>query len=232
MALLTVNVDSESIRDYTPSNNKIINKSGIYDVILKNVIIDSTTGGATVFNLFVNYEGVDQMIYSNIVIIQKNGEINNVGVGMLQRLIVCLGGGTGEYTIDDPITGELPIGPKGAMKVCNYIDMPEFKDVPITIRIQLEYTSYNGNIIEKKVIKNFYNSINHQTSSEIINGLAEDGVLQYEKEAEVADRNYYKDGLTAEDVEAWIKNGRTGSASKDKKPESGFGQKRSFGFKK
>ena len=94
----------------------------------------------------------------------------------------------------------------------------------------MEYSLYNGEIQQKKRIKNFFDSITHLTASEIINGSEE--AKQYEKEMAYADKTVYKDDLTETDIQDWInsrRNGRDTSAKAASKPAAG---KRSFSIKK
>lgn len=56
-----------------------------------------------------------------------------------------------------------------------------------------------------------------------------------ENEEQYADKVTYKDELTKEDIEAWVKeqksNRTSDKSSSDKKPSGGFGAKRTFGSK-
>ena len=110
--------------------------------------------------------------------------------------------------------------------------LEDFDDVPVTIRLQMEYSMYEGKVQQTKSIRNFFRFEDKATAAEIING-TEVG-KQFETEQEYADKVTYKDGLTEEDVAEWLKSQKSGAKKEDtnKKPSAGFGgQKRSFGKK-
>ncbi len=98
----------------------------------------------------------------------------------------------------------------------------------------MEYSVWNSNIQEKKVIKGFFRVEDNASAEEIVNE-TEAGV-QYEKESKYFENVTYKDGLDADAIAAWVAQGRpkgtagAGGASGGtaaKKPS--FGKKKSFG---
>ena len=226
MAFFKVKKDAEAVRDTDSNGSKYINKSGIYDILIKEVIVDRSPSGSEYINLFFEYDGQPQTIYTAIRLTNKDGS-ENFEAALFNKLCIILGGGD-EIEIDDPIEKKCPIGANGAMKDCAVLE--QFEDAPITVRIQMEYSLYNGEIQQKKRIKNFFDSVTHLTASEIINGVEE--AKQYEKEMAYADKTVYKDDLTETDIQDWINSRRSGrdtSAKAASKPAAG---KRSFSIKK
>lgn len=229
MAFFVVKTDDETIRDFSGTgNSSYLNKSGMYDVIIKAVIVDQTAKGSQHLNLWLEYDGKEQPIYQAIRLTNNDGSAN-LGAKLFNKLCV-IAGGTSGFEVADPTPRMIPMGKGGEMKECMVLE--EFTDLPVTINLRMEYSMWNGNIQENKNILNFFRNPDHATAQEIVND-AEDKGAQYEKEAEYADRVIYKDELTAEDIEEWIKNRRSGAKKEetDKKPAAGFGAKRTFGRK-
>lgn len=228
MAFFTVKTDDETICDYSGSDGgAYLNKSGMYDVILKAVIVDQSANGSQHLNLWLEYNGKEQAIYQAIRLTNNNGE-PNLGAKLFNKLCV-IAGGTNGFEIADPTPRMVPMGKGGEMKECMVLE--EFTDLPVTINLRMEYSMWNGNIMENKNILNFFRYEDKATAQEIVNDAPDKG-SQYAKEAEYADRVIYKNDLTAEDIEEWIKNRRSGKKEEtDKKPAAGFGAKRSFGRK-
>jgi hypothetical protein len=178
-------------------------------------------------NLWLEYNGKEQAIYQAIRLTNNNGE-PNLGAKLFNKLCV-IAGGTSGFEIADPTPRMVPMGKGGEMKECMVLE--EFTDLPVTINLRMEYSMWNGNIMENKNILNFFRYEDKATAQEIVNDAPDKG-SQYAKEAEYADRVIYKNDLTAEDIEEWIKNRRSGKKEEtDKKPAAGFGAKRSFGRK-
>ena len=110
--------------------------------------------------------------------------------------------------------------------------LSEFIDMPVHVRIQFEYSLYNGEIQENKIVRNFFRFEDKATAEEIVNGVEVGS--QYAKEAEFAEAISYKDGLTEEDITTWKQGLKKGGSagSKDNTPSAGFGKpKRSFAKK-
>ena len=228
MAFLTVNADEENIRDYDGDGSAYIQKSGIYDVIIKNVIVDQTDKGSQFINLWIDHQGKEQPIFQAMRLTNNDGS-DNLGKKAFNKFCIVAGLQAGEE-ITDPVSVMVPIGKGGEEKKCMVLE--QFNDTPMTIRIQMEYTLYDGKIRESKSIRNFFRYEDKATASEIVNDVENKGE-QFQKEQEYADKVSYKDGLTEEDVAQYLKDRKSGSkdGEKDKKPANGFGQKRTFGKK-
>ena len=208
------------------SNSKFLNSSGCYPVNLIAPFANSSKGGSTSVDLFVDHEGQNQVIYGNMRITNNDGTPNAIGSKVFNQLMII----AEVDDLSDPVDTELPIGKGGAEKDVSVLE--ELADIDVVLRIQMEYSVYNKNIQEKKVIKGFFRAGDNASAEEIVNE-SEAGV-QYEKESKYFENITYKDGLDADAIAAWVAGGRakgtagsTGSTAK--KPS--FGKKKGFGSK-
>lgn len=227
MAFRTVKTSEEHVKDYTGDGGNYLNKSGMYEVVIKAVIVDSSPSGSEYLNLWVEYNGQEQPIFQAMRLTNNDGS-ENLGAKLFTKLCV-IAGATDGAEIPDPVTRMLPMGEKGADKECRVLEI--FDDTPVHLRLQMEYGMYEGKVQERKNIRNFFRFEDKATAAEIINET--EAGKQYEQELEYAEKVTLKDGLTEEDVAEWKKNRRKGDSSKKeepKKPAGGFGGKR-FGNK-
>lgn len=227
MGFFKVNTTEDNIRDYSGDGGNYINKSGIYEVVLKSVIVDQTAKGSQFLNLWLEYNGQEQPIFQAMRLTNNDGS-PNLGMKLFTKLCV-IAGATDGSEIGDPVSRMVPIGKGGEEKEC--MVLTEFDDIPVHMRIQMEYSMYDGKIQQQKIVRNFFRYEDKATASEIINNSEEKG-KQYNEEAEFAEKVSYKDGLTEEDIAAWQKENRSGKkgSSEEKKPAAGF-TKRTFGKK-
>lgn len=222
MAFFTTSTDEENVKDYT-GESSYINKSGFYVVVIKEAIVNESAKGSQSINLLVEYNGQQQVIYQAIRLTNNDGSVN-LGQKLLNKLCIIVD----KQQLGDPIPKTLPIGKGGEDVDCMIIE--ELQDIPIIMRIQMEYSMYEGKIREVKSIRNFFRYEDKATASEIVNN-TEKGI-QYKKEEQYQDKVTYKDGLTEEDVAQYLKDRRSNkNAETDKKPANGFGSKRTFGKK-
>lgn len=200
-----------------------INSSGIYDITVLAPIVSTNDKGARTIDFYVDHNGTDQVIYGGLRLENNDGSAN-FSAAIFNKFCVIA-------DVDDisaPEEAELPIGKEKAMKEVNVL--ADLADIECKIRIQMEYSKYQGEIKEKKVIKGFYRA-DGASSQEIINE-TEVGVNLGKDEA-YADNVTYKDGLTEEDIVAWVAAGRTGGASaggSTPAPKPSFSKKK-FGSK-
>lgn len=227
MGFFKVNTTEDNIRDYSGDGGNYINKSGIYEVVLKSVIVDQTAKGSQFLNLWLEYNGQEQPIFQAMRLTNNDGS-PNLGMKLFTKLCV-IAGATDGAEIGDPVRRMVPIGKGGEEKEC--MVLTEFDNIPVHMRVQMEYSMYDGKIQQQKLVRNFFRYEDKATASEIINDSEEKG-KQYNEEAEFAEKISYKDGLTEEDIAAWQKENRSGKkgSSEEKKPAAGF-TKRTFGKK-
>ena len=71
MAFFTVKTDEENIRDYSGENSSFINKSGIYEVIIKHVIVSRSANGSESIDLWIEYNGKEHTTFIDFKIKEK-----------------------------------------------------------------------------------------------------------------------------------------------------------------
>jgi len=219
------NTNSADVKDFEGSGNKFLNKSGIYqDVTIKAAIYDEAENGGAVINFYVNHQGEDQVIYGDLRVANKGGAENKIGLETLNELLVVLD----VDGLDEPVEAELPIGKKKAPK-----DVMVFEEVAeelVTLKITNKYSVWNNNIMEKTVITKFYRNEDKATAAEVLLDADNPGEVElgtkFGKDQEYADNIKYEDGLTPEQVTAWIKakrpKGTAGAGASTAKSKPSF----------
>jgi len=219
-------VDAESIKEDV-GGGKYISKSGLYDINIVAPFVVTGNGEVMGVDFFVEYNGQKQPLYGNLKLTNKDGS-SNFGSKIFNKLLIV----AGFEEIADPVDGELPMGKKGAMKDAAILE--DLADLDVKVRVQMEYSVYNGNISEKTVIKGFYRAEDGASAEEIVNEA--DFGTQLEKDTPYAENVTYKDGLDAEQIASWIAakrpkgtaGGGAAASTTTKKPSFG---KKSFGKK-
>lgn len=198
--LFTVNKSKEAVKD-GGSGSSFMTKSGIYDVTIKFASVDVSKNGAKSVNFnFDLGNGQTQTIYGPYIT-DKEGNPLDIGLGLVRDKLGVIAGAD-SLDIEDETHN---VGKDN--KPQEFAVITNFSDLPVKVRIQMEYSIYNGEIKERKVIRNFFRE-DGASAEEIIaidNGEeAEIGKrLAYETE-KLANNNTYKDGLTEEDVAKWL----------------------------
>lgn len=218
---------SRKKEDVQQSGGNYINHSGCYPVHIIAPVVSVSNGGSTTVDFFVEHGGQKQMIYGNLRVTNNDGEPNKIGSKTFNQLLII----ADLESVADPIEAELPIGKKEAMKDCSVLE--DLADLDVIMRVQMEYGAYNGSFTEKKVIKGFYRASDNATAEEIVNEA--DYGKGYEADQKYVNNITYKDGVTPEQIEAWIAAKRPEGTAGDTPAESSadkpaFGKKR-FGEK-
>ena len=78
MAFFKIDTSEENVKDYSGDGGKWLNKSGIYDVIIKAVIVDTTAKGSEYLNLWIEYEGQLQPLYQAMRLTNNDGSVTLV----------------------------------------------------------------------------------------------------------------------------------------------------------
>lgn len=228
MALYTVSTKGEMIRD-NGSTSSFIRESGMYDVTIHNIMVDTSANGAVSVSLYLNYDGTDQVIYNAIRLTNNDGKPNFQN-NVFNKLLICIGASEGDV-IGDPVEAVLPIGKDKQDK--RVMVVPDIEDVDVTLRIAMEYGSYEGKITEHKSVRNVFRSKDHATASEIVNfnpktSSAADLGKQYAIEADekVCKKTIYKNGVTPEDVEAYKKQFTNSNTAKEEPKAKTFSAKK------
>lgn len=192
--------------DIKENSGGYINKPGIYDIEILTMVIDVTKSGAIVVNPYVEYNKVPQVVYGNLLLQNSNGDENEIGMRLFNKLRVI----TGVEDVEDPVDETLPIGKGEKPKDVQVIT--EFDGAQVKMAVTVEYGIWNGNITERTLIQNFYTE-SGLTAAELLDDVKTPKKI--EKDTEYYSNCVYRDGLTKEQVDEWIKNKRPrGTASK------------------
>ena len=202
---LTVSANPEELKD--GDGGAYINHSAIYDVMINYVQVAETKNKASQINFNVNHKGMNQTIYGPILV-NKDGNINTITKSMVDRLSVIANLENGQELETEE--AEFPVGKDNVLTDMDIF--PEFSDLEVKIRVQMEYNLYKGEIQERKSIKAFYRE-DGATAAEILSD-SDFGKRLALDEEKYASNITYKDGLTEEEVTDWIKDRNSGKASK------------------
>lgn len=226
MAFFKVSTNEENVRDYEGGGG-YLNKSGIYEVKIKHTVVNTSPNGSTYIDLYVEYKDKLIPIFQAIRLTNNDGSAN-LGQALFNKLCIIAGATEGNE-INEPVPATLPIGKNKEAVDCLVLE--DFNDLVVYLRLQMEYSVYDGKIRENKNIRNFFRYEDKATASEIVNDAKEKG-SQYFKEEEYADKVVYKDDLTEEDIKQWIQDRKSGKESTvQSTPKPSFGTKRTFGKK-
>ena len=226
MSFFTASKSKEDVQQ--SGGSAYINASGCYPVNIIAPFASVSNNGSTTVDLFVEHEGQQQVVYGNMRISNNDGSRNDIGAKVLNQLMIV----TGVEDLADPVEAELPIGKAGAAQDVGVLE--DLADFDVIMRVQMEYSVWNKNIQEKKIIKGFFRAEDNASAEEIVNE-TEAGV-QFEKETKYFENVTYKDGLDADAIAAWVAAGRpkgtggSGTASTAAKKPS-FSKRTGFGKK-
>lgn len=201
---LTVNVNQDAIQDFTGGGNSFINTEGVFDVLVKFASISETKGGAKQLDLNIEYNGSTQTIYGP-TIINKNGEANQVGMGLVNKLGVISGltdGGDLDIEKETHKVGK-------DQKPVEFDVITNFSDLACKLRVQREYSKWNGEIRRSLRIRNAF-AEDGASAMEIIQDGERGKQLAIELE-KYSSSPAYVDGVTAEEAEAWEESQRNNS---------------------
>jgi hypothetical protein len=204
---LTVSKKPENIKD--TGGGGYINKSGIYDVVLNYVQVAETKNGAYQLNFNVTNGGMSQTLYGPILI-NKDGKANEITQNLLNRLCIIAGMDDGQEIETDTV--EMPVGKD--QKLMEMEIIPELTELAVKMRVQMEYSLWLNEIQERKSIKSFYRE-DGATAAEAESGENIGKRLALDEE-KYASNVTYRDGLTEEDVTAWIQQRANGSSGNTK----------------
>lgn len=214
---------SKKQEDVKQGGSNHITASGIYPVTVLAPVVSVSKGGSTSVDLFVDHLMQKQIVYGNLRVTNNDGSPNKIGAKIFNQMLII----AGLDAVADPIDAELPIGKAGKMKECSVLE--DLADLDMLMRIQMEYSIYNGNIQEKKIIKSFFRAADKATAEEIVN--EETAGAGYERELKYVNNITFKDGLDEATIKQWISDkrpegsGGDGGKSKPAKAPS-FGTKR------
>ena len=87
MGFFTVKTDEETVRDYSGDGGAYISKSGIYEIVIKSVIVDKTQNGSEFLNLWFEHQGQEQIIFQAMRLTNNDGSAN-LGAKLFNKLCV------------------------------------------------------------------------------------------------------------------------------------------------
>ena len=195
--MFKVTTKQEAIKEVTNTSN-FINKSGVYDVVIKHAYINVAKTGSESINFVVDYNGQEQTLYGPYYK-NKEGETLEIGTNLYNKLAIIAGLDDGdELTL---VENEIPLGKDQTLTEVSTIE--EFEDLPVKVYVQQVFSKYEDNINEKQDIRTFYRAKDGATAEEIINDENFGNQLKVVME-KYADKVVYRDGLTEEDVKEWL----------------------------
>lgn len=194
---LTVSKKASDIQDQG-NGGGFINKSGIYDVTLNYVQVATSKGGANQLNFNVTHNGQDQTIYGPYLT-NKQGDINDITMGLLNRLCIVAGMADGQEIETETV--DMPVGKD--RKIVEMEVIPDLTELDLKMRVQMEYSIWDNNIQERKNIKAFYRA-DGATAAEAESGENIGRRIAIDED-KYANNVTYKDGLTEEAIQEWIK---------------------------
>lgn len=204
--MFTITTDKSAIS--SQSSSTFISKSGIYDATIKFASVDTSTKGAKSVNFNLDVNGTNQTIYGPYIY-DRDGKPLEIGLKLINQLAILAGLRDGDHPTIETETHN--VGRDN--KATDFEVITDFTDLPIKVRIQMEYSMYEGNISERKNIKAFF-SADGASPAEIIARENGDSVTigkDLEKQQKYVDNVTYKDGLTAEDVAQYLTDRKNNS---------------------
>lgn len=212
---------SKKQEDVKQGGSNHITGSGVYPVTILAPVVSVSKGGSTSVDIYCEHQGQKQICYGNLRITNNDGSPNKIGAKIFNQLVII----AGLDSVSEPVDAELPIGKKEALKECSVLE--DLADLDVHMRIQMEYSLYNGSIQEKKVIKAFFRGSDQATAEEIVN--EETAGPGYERELKYVNNITFKDGLDEATISKWISDKRpSGSGGDAEAPAKApsFGSKR------
>ena len=184
MSFFKIKTDVASNKESTGGD--YLSKSGIYPITIKFVSVDIGESGDRSLNFNIDYKGNPTTLYG-LRLDNKDGT-ENFQAAVFNRLCNVL-------QLDSITAPEIQEHPVGKFSV-----LPDFSAQEVAIRVQEEYSKYNGAIKKRLAIKNFYRLSDGASASEIISG--SNFGEQFKKDQAYASNITYKD-CTEDEVKAW-----------------------------
>lgn len=191
---LSVNANTETLKDGGGLN--FIATEGIYPVTMNFVSIAETKGGAHTANFNFDFNGNAQTIYGP-TIINKDGNTNEIGMSLINKIAVVVGLKDGhDFDIREETHKVGKDNKEQEFKV-----ITEFSEEPMFLHVVREYTRYNGEIRRSLSIRNVFRASDSASAAEI--AADKEAGKQYDLTLEKYNKPVYRDGVTAEEAEAF-----------------------------
>lgn len=208
---IKITTKAEEIAD--SNGGSYMNRSGVYDCTIKFASLAVSSGGAESVNFNLDYNGTPVTLYGPYVS-DKQGNPLKIGVGLINKLGIIAGltdGDELEIEEENHVVGK-------DNKEQTFAVITNFSNLPVKIRIQEEYSTYNGEIKKSLVIKSFFRE-DGASAEEIVKGENIGKRLALETER-YADNITYRDDLTPEEVDAWKKAKAEGASAARSAPKA------------
>ena len=194
-----INKSAAAVKEST--GGSYISSSGIYDITIDFASLDVTKNGAESVNFNIEYNGNKQTIYGPYVQ-AGNGDPLEIGLALINKIFVIADAPEGAPNIEEE---EHLVGKDN--KPQDFAVFTDLSGIECKIRLQEEYSRYDGNITKRLVIKNFYTS-DGASAEEYISG--ENIGKKLSQDMKYADNVTYRDSRkgandapTPEEVQAW-----------------------------
>jgi len=219
---------SKKQEDVKQGGSNHITGSGVYPVVILAPVVSVSKGGSQSVDLYVDHKGQKQIVYGNLRITNNDGSPNKICAKIFNQLLII----ADVDSVADPVSAELPIAKGGKMSKVDILE--DMCDMECLMRIQMEYSMFNGSIQEKKIIKAFFRTSDNATAEEIVNETTPGA--GYTRELKYVDNITFKDDLDEATITQWISDKRpkgtgSGGGSAGSAPEQSpsFGKRRTFG---
>lgn len=193
---LTISTKTDAIKDGGSGLN-FIAIEGVFPITINFASVEETKNGAKQVNFNITYKENTQALYGP-VIVNKDGNINAIGMSLLNKLGVIAGLEDGaDLTIEEETH---KVGKDDTARDFNVIT--DFSDMDVYFHVIREYTRYNNKISRNLAIRNVFRAEDTASASEIASDAEEVG-KQYAITLEKYCAPAYRDGVTAEEAEQY-----------------------------
>ena len=204
--MFKISRSADAIKDATGTGGKFISESGVYDATINFASVETSKNGANQVNFNLDYNGNNITLYGPYVT-NNDGSENTIGQALINKLAIIAGMDDGdEFDIEEETHA---VGRDNTEK--EFAVITNFSDMPVKVHVQMAYSKYNGQIQEKRDIRAFF-SESGSSAQELVND-ADHGKQLALVEEKYASNVKYDDGLTEEDVQAWIAAKKSGGST-------------------
>lgn len=205
---LTISTSADAIKD-GGGGLGFIAEEGVFPVKINFVSLEETKNGAKQANFNIDYKGNSQTIYGPIIV-NRDGNMNAIGMSLLNKLGVIVGLGDGEDLDIEEETHK--VGKDQTPRDFDVIT--NFSDEEVYLHVIREYSMYQNKVQSSLVIRNAFRAEDTASAAEIAGNVSGDDVgKQYNLTIEKYCVPAYRDGVTPEqaaEYEAQRRAERTG----------------------
>ena len=202
MSFFKVNKNVEAVTESGGSD--FIKDSGFYDVIIKNLWVETNEHKARTIHMQIEHSGATQILF-NAFRLDNNDGTPNFSADMFNKLCIVT-----DVDPSDPEDMEVTIG-KNKKEIKKVVT--DFTEEEVTLQLRNVYTRYNGKIYKYLTIYGLYRTSDKATAPEIVNNSDKMGakyVKDVEKNLAV---DIYKDDITPAEAKAYFSKDNKASTS-------------------